>query len=85
MRIARCSRYVIAAPLAVAQIVLFSSCQMFAETTVEQWDHTMVELEFSPVDGEDYLKYRYEDSRFNKTDMFDTYEISDEGLRHCDS
>lgn len=85
MRIARCCRYVIAALLPVALIVFLSSCQNLAGTTIEQWDHTMVEPEFLPVDGEDYLEYRYEDSRFNTTDMFDMYEISDEGLSHWDS
>ena len=85
MRISRCCRYVTAVVLPVALIVFVSSCQMLAGTTVEQWDHVMVESEFSPIEGEEYLEYRYEDPRFNTTDMFDMYEISDEGLSHWDA
>ncbi len=85
MQRARGCRYVLAAVIPVALIVLLGSCQLFAGSTIETWDHTVLESEFSAVDDEDYLLYRYEDSRFNSTDMFDMYEISDEGLSHWDA
>ncbi|MFW5729867.1 MAG: hypothetical protein ACOCYG_09400 [Spirochaetota bacterium] len=85
MRRARGRRCVLATLILVALIVLLGSCQLFAGSTIESWDHTVLESEFSAVDDTDYWEYRYEDSRFNSTDMFDMYEISDEGLSHWDA
>jgi hypothetical protein len=45
----------------------------------------MLESEFTEVDGEDYLLYRFEDPFFNSTDMFDMYEIADGELSHWDA
>lgn len=64
---------------------VFVGCRTLFEPRIIQWDHTMLESEFSVVEGGDYLEYRYEDERFNSSDMFDMYEIGEDGLSHWEA
>jgi hypothetical protein len=52
---------------------------------MEYLEHTMLETEFSQIDGKDYLEYRFENAFFNSDDLFDMYEINDGELSHWDA